>query len=234
MLSSALYPICLNLSGMSILVAGFGSVGQRKVSGLLASGAKDILVLDIIPAAVLAGKAQDLVSGGLVRYENRRCAENDICSANLVFACTSSRAENMRIAALCRKAGILCNTATDPQEGSFIVPAVARRGPMLVALSTGGASPLLAARWRKELETWLADREKLAWFMGRLRELILGSCDHAGQAHEIFTSLINSPFPGLLQAGNMQACHSVASDILPCDLRQAFSGILKEYEDKFI
>ena len=139
-----LYPIFISLTGIHCLVVGLGQVGQRKLSGLLACGPASVLVLDLAePATEVAA----LLSDPRVRFERRSCTQADLQGRALVFAATGSAAENSRIATLCAGAGILCNSASNPEEGCFQGPAVARHAPLAAALSTGGASPALARRW---------------------------------------------------------------------------------------
>jgi len=69
-----------------------------------------------------------------------------------VIAATSDREFNRRVGEECRKKKIWVNVVDDPEFCDFYVPAVLERGPLQVAISTGGASPLFAKRLREELE----------------------------------------------------------------------------------
>ena len=144
-------------------MVGLGQVGQRKLSGLLACNPASVLVLDPAgPATESAPEAAELLRDPRVHFERRACETADLNGCGLVFAATGSAAENSRIAALCAAAGILCNSASNPDEGCFQVPAVARSTPLAAALSTGGASPALARRWKGELERWLEPRSRMS------------------------------------------------------------------------
>jgi siroheme synthase-like protein len=78
--------------------------------------------------------------------------EGDLEGAFLVFATTDRREVNAAVAREAREKGIPVNVADRPTEGDFALPSTLRRGQLQVAVSTGGASPTLARRIRRELE----------------------------------------------------------------------------------
>jgi precorrin-2 dehydrogenase / sirohydrochlorin ferrochelatase len=78
--------------------------------------------------------------------------EGDLDGAFLAFAATDRREVNAAVAREARERGIPINVADKPSEGDFALPSTLRRGRLQVAVSTGGASPTLAQRIRRELE----------------------------------------------------------------------------------
>ena len=201
-----LYPLFLSLEGRACLVAGLGGVGQRKLAGLLACGPASVLVLDILRKEDLSAEAAALLADSRTRFESRACTPADIQGRALAFAATGSTVENARIAAMCQEANVLCNCASAPRSGAFSVPAVARQDGLAAALSTGGASPALARRWRRELEDWLAPRARVARLMGRLRPLVLALRAETGQNAELFRRVASSPLQHWLAEGDLQSC----------------------------
>lgn len=187
-------------------MAGLGGVGRRKLAGLLACGPASVLALDTLRAEDLPAEAAALLADPRVCFECRSCAPADVRDRALVFAATGSAEENARIAALCREAGVLCNCASAPELGAFSVPAVARRNGLAAALSTGGASPALARRWRRELEDWLAPRARMVRLMGRLRPLVLALHAETGQNTQLFRALAASPLQSWLAEGDLESC----------------------------
>lgn len=222
----AFYPLFLSLEGMRCLVAGLGQVGRRKLEGLLACGPAFVLVLDIDEPSPGDTALQDLLRQGNVRFERRACVENDMQGMALVFATTGNDAENRRIAAICRRNGVLCNCASAPEEGSFQVPAVARKTPLAAALSTGGASPALARRWKGELACWLAPRARMACLMGRLRPLVLALGGETGQNTELFRKLAASPLQQWLEEKEMENCRQWLLAELPTELHAHIAELL--------
>lgn len=223
--SAPLYPVFLSLSGMCCLLAGFGQVGQRKLAGLLACAPASVLVLDL---AEPSAEAAELLRAPCVRFERRACREDDIAGRALVFAATGNPAENSRIAALCAAQGVLCNCASNPLEGCVQVPAVARRTPLAAALSTGGASPALARRWKGELERWLEPRARMAVLMGRLRPLVLALGEDTGQNTGLFRKLAASSLQEWLEKDDLERCRRWLRAELPPALHAHIAELLHD------
>jgi precorrin-2 dehydrogenase/sirohydrochlorin ferrochelatase len=139
----SLYPVNLVLTGRPCLVVGGGTVAARKVSGLVACGA------DVHVIAIHAG-AEVRATG--VPIEERPYATGDVVGYRLVVAATDDPATNRIIFEDCEAAGVWVNSADDPTSCSFTLPAIARRGPIMVTLSTGGHSPALASWLRARME----------------------------------------------------------------------------------
>ncbi len=136
------YMACLDLTGRDCLVVGGGRVGLEKARGLLDCGARVTVVApDIVP------ELNDLP----VEWIEGRYASWDLDKCWLVVAATPDREVNRRVFADAERLGIFCNVADDPALCSLILPAVHRVDPIAVAVSTGGASPALAQRLRREI-----------------------------------------------------------------------------------
>ena len=135
------YPVFLDLAGVPVLVVGGGPVALRKVLGLVKAGA----AVTVIAPDVVDGVAE------IATVEQRPYATGDLTGFQLVVSATNDPTVNAKVAADARDAGIFINSADDPDNCTFILPAIARRGPITVAISTGGASPALAGRLRDEI-----------------------------------------------------------------------------------
>ena len=138
------FPVNLNLVGRSVLVVGGGRIALRKVEQLMAAGADNVTVLapEIVPEF-------DLVPVTVVR---REYAAGDVLAHRLVITATGNTAVDQQIFDECEAAGIWVNSADDPERCSFTLPASFRRGPLMVTVSTGGASPALSSWLRARLE----------------------------------------------------------------------------------
>ena len=149
----ATYPITLiNLRGALMVVVGGGTVGERKLRGLLASGAAVRLISPVATPALRA-----LADSGAIGWHARPYQAGDLAGARLVFAATDQRAVNDQVAQDAAALGLLCNVADDPRAGTFHLPAVHREPGLLVAVSTAGASPSRAKQLRDQIAVWLAD-----------------------------------------------------------------------------
>lgn len=136
------YMACLDLEGRSCLVVGGGPVALEKAQGLLECGARVTVVApEIVPE--LLDLPVRFVEGGYV--------SSDLDGQFLVIAATSDTGLNRRVHADAEARGLLCNVVDVPELCSFILPAVYRRDPLAIAISTGSASPALAQRIKRDL-----------------------------------------------------------------------------------
>jgi uroporphyrin-III C-methyltransferase/precorrin-2 dehydrogenase/sirohydrochlorin ferrochelatase len=164
-----LYPAFLDLQRRDVLVVGAGEVSLRKVSELVVCGARVRVVSPVFHPgfADLDGKFQRI---------ERHWRPGDEGTARLVVAATSDSATNRAVYAVCSQRGILCNVVDVPDLCDWQAPAVARSGPVQVAVSTGGAAPSLASHARRELEAWMSEGfSDLVELFGRLREELRSS-----------------------------------------------------------
>jgi precorrin-2 dehydrogenase/sirohydrochlorin ferrochelatase len=141
------YPVYLDVRELPCVVVGGGPVAERKTLSLLEAGAN---VTVVSPA--LTAKLQELSGSGKIRYLRKPFEEKDLSGAFVVVAATDSPEINSAVGRLCRGKNILVNVAAPPEESSFIVPSVVERGDLVIAVSTGGASPSLSRKVRQELE----------------------------------------------------------------------------------
>lgn len=223
---TTLYPLFLSLTGLHCLLVGLGQVGQRKLAGLLACDPASVLVLDPHTLTPQDSSLLSMLNDGRVRLECRICTADDIHGKALVFAATGSVAENQRIAALCRNQSVLCNCASAPDDGNFQVPAVARSAPLAAALSTGGASPALARRWKDELTQWLVPRARMAALMGRLRPMVLALNAETVHNTKLFRKLTASPLQQWLEDGDLENCRQWLLAELPSELHAHIAELL--------
>jgi precorrin-2 dehydrogenase len=163
------FPILLNIEGRKCLVVGAGKVAAGKIAGLLNHGAKIVVVS---PRAIR--KIKDQARAGVLTWHRRRFLPRDVQGAFLVIAATNSSEVNGAVFRACRARRVLCNAVDDPQHCDFFYPAVVRRGPLQIAISTNGRAPALAARLRRELEEQFG-RDWSSWVehVGKLRREIL-------------------------------------------------------------
>jgi precorrin-2 dehydrogenase/sirohydrochlorin ferrochelatase len=143
----SLFPILLKLKAKKCVVVGAGKIAAGKAAGLLTSGAR-VVVIGPRAAEWIRSQAR----AGKVIWQRRRFTVADVEHAFLVIAATNSYATNEAVFRACAERGVLCNVVDDPERCDFFYPAVVRRGPLQIAISTDGRSPALARRLRIELE----------------------------------------------------------------------------------
>jgi len=143
----SLFPMFLKLEGRLILMVGAGPVGEGKIESLLASGAT---VHVIAPQAT--PRVREWAREGRIEWEAREYKPSDFAGVFLAIAATGSTKLHDEIYAEAKSRGILFNAVDEPDRCDFYFPAVVRRGDLQIAISTGGLSPALAQRLRKQLE----------------------------------------------------------------------------------
>ena len=170
------FPVCLKIAGRQCLVIGGGRVGERKVQGLLAHGAK-VKVISPELSEVLSALLRD----GAIDWLARLYQEGDLAGAFLVIAATDDPAVQERIHAEAEARNILLNVADVPKWCNFILPATARRGDLAISVSTAGKSPALASTLRQGLEAQFGQEYGvLVDILGSLRDTVLaGGRPHA-------------------------------------------------------
>lgn len=143
------YPVNLDLRGRRVLVVGAGPVAARKVGGLLSAGA---LVTVVAPDAVA-----DIANDPDVRWHQREYRRGEVASYRLAITATNDPTVNAQVARDGDAANVFVNSADDPVNCSFILPAVVTRGDLQLTASTNGRSPAFSQWARRELERRFTD-----------------------------------------------------------------------------
>jgi len=149
-----LYPVMINLAGCHVSVIGAGEVSLRKVADLLCCGARVTVIAPFIHDG-FAGLAEEY--GKRLVMIPREYRHGDIGDALLVFSATDDATVNRAVFAEARERATLINSVDDPSNCSFFLPSSYRKGDLIMSLSTGGASPALAARLRRELQQYIPE-----------------------------------------------------------------------------
>ena len=140
-------PIFINVRQRNCVVIGGGAVAARKISLLRKAGAE---VQVISPE--LCDELQRLADRGSIRHQAREFQPGDLDGCALVIAATDDRAVNETISQLANARNLPVNVVDNPDLCSFIMPSIIDRSPVQIAVSTGGASPVLARMIRTRLE----------------------------------------------------------------------------------
>lgn len=143
-------PLYANLHDRPVLIVGAGDVALRKAELLLRVGAIVYLV-----APQLTPRLQHYVDQAIIHWRDKIFAPAQLDDVYLVIAATNQHELNQRIYQEACLRNILINTVDDPAHCSFILPAIVDRSPVIVAISSGGRSPVLIRLLRERLETLL-------------------------------------------------------------------------------
>jgi len=146
------YPILLEMTDRPCLVVGGGRIAEGKVRALLEAGTAVTVVSPTLTPALA-----ELVAEGRIGHRAREYEAGDLDGQALVFVATDDGSANAAVAADGRRRHVWVNAADDPAHCDFILPSVLRRGDLVVAVATGGASPALSRVIREELEAYFTD-----------------------------------------------------------------------------
>ncbi|MBI3563151.1 MAG: uroporphyrinogen-III C-methyltransferase [Gammaproteobacteria bacterium] len=197
-------PIFMNIRNKSCLVVGAGSVAARKVYSLQRAGARVSLVSPEICAELLRW-----VNTGDITYSAREFQPQDIQDQTLVIAATNQSQVNQQVATLAKQHGIPVNVVDSPETGSFIMPSIIDRSPVQIAISTGGASPVLARLLRAKLETFIpAAYGRLAELLARYRQQAKQRFGTGDDLRRFWEDIIEGPVAEMLVAGKDKAAQS--------------------------
>jgi uroporphyrin-III C-methyltransferase / precorrin-2 dehydrogenase / sirohydrochlorin ferrochelatase len=204
------FPVFFDLTGQRVLIVGGGEVALRKVTLLERTGALITLVApDIAPELLERGAA------GTLKIARREFVPDDLEGVRLVIVATSRRAVNRWIANLSESRNIPVNVVDDREASRFIVPAIIDRDPVLVAISTGGTSPVLARRLRERLEALIPARiGELASWLKALRRTTRRKLRDTDERRRFFEAVVDGPAARRFVDGDQQGALRIAQQLL--------------------
>lgn len=206
-------PIFIDVRKQSCLVVGGGEIAGRKVMLLLQAGARVLVV-----SPKLNRDLEELLSQKRITY----CAENfsPDCLENmfLVIAATDDYVINQQVSEFAKQRHIPVNVVDNPDLCTFIMPAIVDRSPMLIAISSGGQSPVLTRLLRAHLETTIpATYARLAAIAGKFRQQVKQHFTHLEKRRFFWEKMLQGPFAEMVHAGKDKAAqeyllHSLANE----------------------
>ncbi|MDH5352279.1 MAG: siroheme synthase CysG [Betaproteobacteria bacterium] len=211
-------PIFLDLREQPCLVVGGGEVAARKSALLLRAGARVTVLAPQLGAALAAQGA-----AGRVAHRAGSFRDEDLEGYALVIAATSDQAVNRAVAAAARARRMPVNVVDQPALCSFILPSIIERAPITVAVSSGGASPVLARLLRARLESLVpAGYGRLAALAREFRDRVKARFAPA-ERRRFWERALQGPIAELVLAGR-DADARAALEAALADTRLAFSG----------
>lgn len=218
------YPMFVSLEGRHCLVVGAGQVGLRKIRSLAQCCPSLLTILETRPPDAALEELSALPG---VRLLRREFADSDLDGVFLAIAATSDPALNRRVALLCRQRGVLCNVIDAPEQGSFLVPSSVVRGDLTIAVSTGGASPALTKRIRKDLQERFGEEyAQFLTLLGRLRPAVLALDRSCGENADLFRALAGSRLLEALRRDDKPLAQAELTLILPGELHHLIPELL--------
>ena len=211
-------PIFLDVRGAPCLVVGGGEVAARKCALLLRAGARVTVLAPELSAAFDADLAAARIAHRAARFR-----DEDLDGVAVAIAATSDDAVNRAVAAGARARRIPVNVVDQPALCSFIMPSIIERAPLIVAVSSGGASPVLARLLRARLESLIpAGYGRLAALAGAFRDRVKARFKPA-ERRRFWERALQGPIAELVFSGRDAEARAALQAALE-DTRLTFSG----------
>ena len=210
-------PIFLRVKDRRCLVVGGGQVALRKISTLLRADAKVRVV-----APEISEDIRERLASAQHEILTREFQDTDIEGVRLVIAATDDQALNRRVYGLAHARSLPVNVVDTPELCDFIFPSVLDRSPLLVAVSSGGNSPVLARLLRTRLETLIPSAYgQLASLMGEFRQQAKARLGDLSDRMRFWENIVNGPVGELMMSGQAER----ARGLLQEQLAQSDSGV---------
>lgn len=190
-------PIFMNVEGQSCLVVGGGQVASRKVFMLQRANARVTVI-----SPELCTELQGHADSGDIEYLAREFQSADVNERVVIIAATNNREVNKQVFESASTKGIPVNVVDDPELCRFITPSIIDRSPVQIAISTGGASPVLARLLRARLETYIpAAYGRLALLVENFRDRVKQRFSSSNEIRLFWEGILEGPVADKLVAG---------------------------------
>ena len=203
-------PVFLKIKGRSCLLVGGGEIAARKADLLLRAGAE----LTVVAPEIGPGVA-GLKETGVIVHKQRAFSPEDLQGQALVVAATDDAALNRQVSDLAQKSALPVNVVDQANLCSFIMPSIVDRSPVIIAVSTGGASPVLARLMRARLETLIpAAFGQLASLAREFREQVKQRFEEPARRRLFWEQVLDGPIAEMMFAGRAGAARRALRDEL--------------------
>ena len=194
------FPIFLKLKDQACLVVGAGEIAARKIELLARAGAKITVIADEISPTVLSLQAaHDL------RLRQQAFSPADLGEFRLVVSATDNAETNCLVAKTASEQNIPVNVVDNPELCSFIFPAIIDRSPVIAAVSSGGAAPVLARLLRAKIETVIPPAYgRLAGLADKFRDKVKQHIEQPAQRRIFWENILQGSVAELVFSGQEQ------------------------------
>lgn len=204
------YPIYLDLRARAVLVVGGGAIAEGKTIQLLDAGARVRLV-----SPTLTPRLDELVASGVIEYRAGLFDVADLHGVCLIISATNEQTINELVARAAQERGLLCNVVDQPALCNFITPALVTRGDLQISISTGGGSPALTQRVKREIaELISAEYGELLELAAEMRAEVKARLPEFAQRRQVLHEFIESEALALIRAGKREEARQLARTLL--------------------
>jgi uroporphyrin-III C-methyltransferase/precorrin-2 dehydrogenase/sirohydrochlorin ferrochelatase len=203
-------PIFFDIKAKNCVVVGGGGIAARKVALLKQAGGNVTVV-----APKLGNELQAQVKNGELRYIARAFQDDDLADCVLAIAATDDEAINRQVSVQAQACNIPVNVVDSPALCSFILPSIVDRSPVQIAVSTGGASPVLARLLRSRLENCTpAAYGRLAQLVESFRPQVKTRFSTVEQRRSFWEAILQGPVAEMVFAGREDAARDMLQEAI--------------------
>ncbi|MBO0719456.1 MAG: bifunctional precorrin-2 dehydrogenase/sirohydrochlorin ferrochelatase [Blastocatellia bacterium] len=204
------YPIYLDLKDRAVLVVGGGEIAEGRTRQLVDAGARVRIV-----SPSLTPHLSGLVSRGLIEHRARGFVKDDLKDVYLVVGATDEQTVNEEVARWASELGLLYNVVDRPSLCNFITPALVTRGELQISISTGGGSPSLAQRVKREVAALIGEEYgELLRIAAEMRAEAKRRIPDFEKRRQVLHEFVESEAIDLIRQGRCEAARELARSLL--------------------
>jgi precorrin-2 dehydrogenase/sirohydrochlorin ferrochelatase len=204
------YPAYLDLMNRTVLVVGGGTVAESKIIQLI-----DARACVRVVSPTLTSRLESIKQAGILDHRAGRFEAADLDGVVLVISATNDEAVNREIADLAGHRGVLHNVVDQPALCDFITPAVVSRGELQISISTGGGSPSLAQRVKREVATLIGpEYGELLLLAAEMRQRARDQVPDFDERRALLHAFVESEALELIKAGRRDEAAGIANMLL--------------------
>jgi len=214
------FPLFLKLTDRPCLVIGAGSIAARKIDLLSRAGAAiTVIAKDISPTVAEMQKSHHL------SINQKTFDQLDVKGFHLVVSATNDSTTNQLVAKSATDLNILVNVVDNPALCSFIFPAIIDRSPIIAAVSSGGAAPVLARLLRAKIESLIPlEFGQLAYLAEKFRAQVKDKIKEPSQRRIFWENVLQGKIAELFFSGNQQKAEDQLKELLINTKNKAITG----------
>lgn len=210
-------PVFFNLRGQACLVVGGNEIAARKAALLMQAGAQVS-----VAAANLAPAFKELNPTQQLQHLPREFERAMLAGKTLVISAHEDDTVNLAVSEAARAQKIPVNVVDQPDLCSFILPSIIDRSPILVAVSSGGASPVLARLLRARLETLIPSAYgRLSSLAGQFREKVKARFTRSETRRKFWEKVFQGPIAEMVFAGQDHAARQALETLIAAETETA-------------
>jgi siroheme synthase-like protein len=204
------YPAYLDLADRRVLVVGGGAVAESKIIQLVEARARVRVV-----SPTLTMRLESMKQADILEHREGHFHSTDLDGVVLVISATNDECVNREVAETASEQGVLHNVVDQPALCSFITPAVVARGELQISISTGGGSPSLAQRVKREVATLIGpEYGDLLLLAAEMRQRARDQVPNFDERRALLHAFVESEALDLIRAGRREDAARIANMLL--------------------